>query len=73
MITENIYISAFNVLENGTIEIRKTTDVIKDEEVIATSYWRTLLQVNDPTADEVLGTGTYYRNLAQYAWDSLPS
>ena len=73
MITENIYISTFNVLENGTIEVRKTTDVIKNEEVIATSYWRTVLQVDDSTADEVLGTGTYYRNLAQNAWDTLPS
>lgn len=73
MIEENIYISAFNIKPDGTIEVRKTTDVVKDGSVIASSYWRTVLQVNDPSADEVLGVGTYYRNLAQDAWDSAPA
>ena len=72
MIEENIYISAFNIKPDGTIEVRKTTDVVKDGAVIASSFWRTVLQVNDPSADEVLGVGTYYRNLAQDAWDSVP-
>ena len=72
MIEEVIYISAFNDKLDGTIEVRKTTDVTKDGAVIASSYWRTVLQVNDPAADEVLGVGTYYRNLAQDAWDSAP-
>jgi len=73
MIEEVIYISAFNVKLDGTIEVRKTTDVVKDGAVIASSFWRTVLQVNDPSADEVLGVGTYYRNLAQDAWDSAPA
>lgn len=72
MIEEIKYISAFNVNADGTIEVRKTTDVVKDEIIIATSYWRGVLTVNDPTADEILGVDTYYRNLAQYAWDTLP-
>ena len=72
MIEEIKYISAFNVNANGSIEVRKTTDVVKDGVVIATSYWRGVLAVNDPTADEILGVDTYYRNLAQYAWDTLP-
>jgi hypothetical protein len=55
MIEEVIYISAFNIKLDGTIEVRKTTDVTKDGAVIASSYWRTVLQVNDPSADEVLG------------------
>jgi len=73
MIEEVIYISGFNVKLDGTIELRKTTDVTKDGAVIASSYWRTVLQVNDPSADEVLGVGTYYRNLAQDAWDNAPA
>ena len=73
MIEENIYISAFNIQPDGTIEVRKTTDVVKDGAVIASSIWRTVLQVNDPSADEVLGVGTYYHNLAQDAWDNAPA
>jgi hypothetical protein len=61
MIEEVIYISAFNIKPDGTIEVRKTTDVTKDGAVIASSYWRTVLQVNDPSADEVLGVDGYYR------------
>jgi len=68
MIEEVIYISDFNVKLDGTIGVRKTTDVTKDGAVIASSYWRTVLAVNDPTADEVLGIGTYYRQLANDAW-----
>jgi hypothetical protein len=40
MIEEITYISEFNVNENGTIAIRKTTDIVKDEVVIASSSWR---------------------------------
>ena len=68
MIEEVIYISEFNVSLDGTIAVRKTTDVTKDGAVIASSYWRTVLAVNDPSADEVLGVGTYYRQLANDAW-----
>ena len=73
MIEEVIYISEFNVKLDGTIAVRKTTDVTKDGAVIASSFWRTVLQLNDPAADEVLGVGTYYRNLAQDAWDTAPA
>jgi hypothetical protein len=70
MIEEVIYISEFNVSLDGTIAVRKTTDVTKDGAVIASSFWRTVFQVNDPAADEVLGVDGYYRNLAQDAWDN---
>jgi hypothetical protein len=73
MIQEVIYISEFNVSLDGTIAVRKTTDVTKDGAVIASSYWRTVLQVNDPAADEVLGVGTYYRQLAADAWALIPA
>jgi hypothetical protein len=72
MIEEIIYISGFNVNPNGTIEVRKTTDVVKDGVVIASSYWRGVLSVNDPTADEVLGVDTYYGNIAAYTWSIAP-
>lgn len=72
MITENIYISTFNIHENGMIDVKKTTDIVKDEIVIATSYQSFKLVVNDPSADEVLGVDTYYRQLAQKAWDTAP-
>lgn len=73
MIEEITYISAFNVKADGTIEVRKTTDVTKDGAVIASSYWRTVLQVNDPAADEVLGVDGYYRSLANDAWAMVPA
>jgi hypothetical protein len=73
MIEEVIYISAFNVKVDGTIEVRKTTDVTKDGAVIASSFWRCVLQVNDPAADEVLGVDGYYRTLASDAWAMIPA
>ena len=72
MIEEIIYVSAFNVNADGSIEVRKTTDVVKDGVVIASSYWRGVLAVNDPTADEVLGVDTYYGNIAAYTWTICP-
>ena len=73
MIEEVIYISDFNVKLDGTIGVRKTTDLVKDGAVIASSYWRTVLQVNDPAADEVLGVDGYYRTLANDAWAMVPA
>jgi hypothetical protein len=73
MIEEVIYISEFNVSLDGTIGVRKTTDVVKDGAVIASSYWRTVLAVNDPAADEVLGVDGYYRTLANDAWAMIPA
>jgi hypothetical protein len=70
MITEQTKISAFNVLSDGQIEVRKTTEIIKDEAVIASSHWRTVLEPNDSRADEVLNE-PYYRDLATSAWESL--
>jgi hypothetical protein len=73
MIEEITYISAFNVKADGSIEVRKTTDVVKDGVVIASSFWRGVLAVNDPTADEVLGVDTYYANIASYTWSIAPA
>ena len=70
-ITEDIYISQFNVERNGSIGVRKTTDVVKYGEVIATSYWRTVLAPNDPEAATVLNE-QYYLDIATYAWTQTP-
>ena len=70
-IIEEIYISEFNVQRNGCIGVRKTTDVVKDGEVIATSYWRTVLVPNDPEAATVLNE-QYYSDIAAYAWTQTP-
>lgn len=68
---EVIYISEFNILQDGRISVRKTTEVLKDGVVISTNYWRTTLFPNDPTASTVLDEA-YYLNIANYAW-SQPS
>ena len=70
-ITEDIYISQFNVQRDGSIGVRKTTDVVKDGEIIATSYWRTVLVPNDPEAATVLNE-QYYLDIATYAWTQTP-
>jgi len=69
--TEVIYISEFNIQPNGCIGVRKTTDVLKDEVVISSTYWRCVLLPNDPQAATVLDEA-YYLDIATYAW-SQPS
>ena len=68
---EVTYISEFNIQPNGTIGVRKTTDVLKDGVVISSTYWRCVLAPNDPQASTVLDEA-YYLNIANYAW-SQPS
>ena len=69
--TEVTYISEFNIQPNGCIGVRKTIDVLKDGVVISSTYWRTTLVPNDPTASTVLDEA-YYADIAAYAW-SQPS
>ena len=69
---ERVFISEFNVQALGSIGVRKTTEVLKDGEVISQTYWRCVLSVNDPQAQEVLGAEPWYLNLAQDAWNTLP-
>jgi hypothetical protein len=70
---EKTYISEFNVQPSGSINVRKTTEILKDGEVISQTYWRCVLAPNDPQAAEVLGAEPYYMNLANNAWASLPA
>lgn len=71
MFEEIIYISEFNILPTGQIGVRKTTEVLKDGQVISQTYWRCVLAPNDPQAATVLDE-PYYLNIANYAW-SQPS
>lgn len=67
---EKTYISQFDVKPDGTIAVRKTTDIIKNEQVIANTHWRCVLQVNDPEAESVLDE-PFYLNLAQSVWNNF--
>ena len=69
--TEVTYVSQFDIQPNGCINVRKSTDVLKDGVVISTTYWRCVLTPNDPQASTVLDEA-YYANIATYAW-SQPS
>lgn len=68
---ENTYISQFDIQPTGCIGVRKTTDVLKDDVVISSTYWRCVLIPNDPQASTVLDEA-YYASIAAYAW-SQPS
>ncbi len=72
MLQENIYISQFDIQPNGHINVRKTTEIIKNGSVLSSTYWRCVLAPNDPNAQEVLNEPYYYQ-LAQAAWSSLPT
>ena len=69
---EKTYNSEFNVKSDGSINVRKTTDVLKDGNVISQTYWRCVLAVNDPQANEVLGAEPWYLGIANNAWATLP-
>jgi len=69
---ERVFVSEFNVLPSKSIGVRKTTEVLKDGEVISQTYWRCVLAVNDPQANEVLGAEPWYLGIANNAWSTLP-
>jgi hypothetical protein len=68
---EKVFVSEFNVKSDGTIHVRKTTDILKDGKSISQTYWRCVLVPNDAQAQDVLGAEPYYLNLAQQAWKSI--
>jgi hypothetical protein len=69
---EKVFISEFNIQRTGCIGVRKTTEILKDGNVVSQNYWRCVLVPNDPQAQDVLGAEPYYLNIANYAW-SQPS
>lgn len=68
MLTERVYIEQFVVQPDKTIRVRKITEVQRDGVIIASGAWSTILQINDPQTESVLGAEPYYLNLAQQAW-----
>jgi len=71
-LTEIIFVSQFNVLPDKSIAVQKTTQVLKDNEVLSESYWRCVLSPHDEQTQNVLGDYPYYYNLAQDAWKDIP-
>ena len=69
---EKEIISEFNIRENNSINVRKSTQVWKDTVMISETYWRCVLLPNDPNAFEVLGNYEDYFNLAIEAWKDIP-
>jgi hypothetical protein len=70
--SEKIIVSEFNIRENNSIQIRKSTQILKDSVVISETYWRTVLMPNDPKLFEVLKGYDDYINLAIEAWKDIP-
>ena len=68
---ERVFISEFNILPMGTINVRKTTEILKDGEVISQTYWRCSLRPDSLDIASVLNE-QYYFDIANYAW-SKPS
>lgn len=70
--SEKIIISEFNIKENNSIQIRKTTQILKDTNIVSETYWRTVLMPNDSKLFEVLNGYDDYINLAIEAWKDIP-
>lgn len=71
-LTERTFISQFDIQPTGAINVRKTTEILRDGESVSQSYWRCVLSPNDPNAASVLNE-PYYLTLAQQAWAALPT
>lgn len=69
---EKEIISEFNIRENNSINVRKSTQVFKDTILISEKYWRCVLSPNDPNTFKVLGDYEDYFNLAIEAWKDIP-
>jgi hypothetical protein len=70
--TEVTYISEFNIQPSKSIGVRKTTEILKDGQVISQTYWRCVLAPHDSQTDTVLGNEPYYLALAEAAWVDVP-
>lgn len=72
MLSEHAFISEFNILPTRSIQVRKTTQILKDNVVISETYWRCALAPHDPHAATVLADEPYYLALAHAAWQDIP-
>lgn len=71
-LVEKIIISEFNIRDDKKINVRKSYQIYKDTILLSQSYWRCVLNQNDPNAFEVLGDYEDYFNLAIEAWKDIP-
>ncbi|NDG33085.1 hypothetical protein EB118_23840 [bacterium] len=71
-LSERVIISEFNVRPDNSINIRKSTQILKDSVVVSETYWRTVLMPNDNKLFEVLNGYDDYINLAIEAWKDIP-
>lgn len=69
---DTVFISKFEILDNKSIQIRKTTQVYKNDELISESYWRSIINVNSPYLYKILEDEDDYINLAIEAWKDIP-
>ena len=69
---ERTFISEFNILPSKSINVRKTTEVLKNGASISQSYWRCVLAPHDPQAATVLADEPDYLALAQVVWKDIP-
>ena len=71
-LSERVIISEFNVRPDNSINIRKSTQILKDSVVVSETYWRTVLMPNDNKLFEVLNGYDDYINLAIETWKDIP-
>ena len=71
-LVEKIIISEFNIRDDKKINVRKSYQIYKDSILLSQSYWRCVLNQNDPNAFKVLGDYDDYFNLAIEAWKDIP-
>lgn len=70
-LVEKIIISEFNIRDDKKINVRKSYQIYKDSILLSQSYWRCVLNQNDPNAFNVLGDYEDYFNLAIEAWKDI--
>jgi hypothetical protein len=69
---DSIFISEFNINENKTINIRWTSQVYKNNNIISKEYIRTIFKPNDIRVFDLLKDYDDYINLAIEAWKDIP-
>jgi hypothetical protein len=69
---DSIFISEFNINENKTINIRWTSQVYKNNDIISKEYIRTIFKPNDIRVFDLLKDYDDFINLAIEAWKDIP-
>jgi len=67
MLTETTLIDRIEVLENGTIQVREVTRILRDDEVIASSFHRATLTPGDDLSTQ----DPKVKDIAKAAWKHL--